>query len=424
MTEYRDIPPRGLAWLTSALSISAFAAAGGFGLGFLALAFIGVAGVELAPMVWGSGVLDTMLRGTVGLVGIGLAACLGIGGLMLSAYYLAYARQLAREAEAHPTRVPPWRVRLKLISTIPFMGIYVVAGWGIGLGVLAALLFLAVAGEPSSDSFDIRLAFAIAVASVVGMIGLLVLVATVWKPAWRDAMERASAMWRKSELVAVLPPEPDPMAVPDEDQRAVGAAARRLKRIARAVARVGLASAIAGGASFLVGVWLRQPCRNCDQNSYSAPGETFVDVLMTIALMFTIVAVVVLALALLTEWVEDVVVQTGLARLARDGSPRPPDAVLGTALAAEWPGMSAGVALVVVGLGIGGSFGLAGLAAPGILPSALATVLLALGVVGVVVIAWSIGAAARSRNRLRAAWSLGDVQPPIPPVKPRRPNTR
>lgn len=404
MTEYRDIPPRGPAWLTSALSISAFAAAGGFAIGFLALAFIAVAGVD--RMVWGTDVPDTMLAGAVGWAGIGVAACLAIGGLMLSAYYLAYARQLAREAEAHPTRVPTWRVRLKLISTIPFMGIYVVAGWSIGLGVAAALLFVAVPGEGSDYGFDIRLAFATAVATVVAMTGLLVLVATVGKPAWRDAIERASAMWRTSELVAVLPPEPDPMAVPDEDQSAVGGAARRLKRIARAITRVSLAAAIAGGASFLVG-------------SFGAPGETFVDVMKTIALTSTIVAIVVLALALLTEWVEDVVVQAGLARLARDGSPRPPDAVLGTALAAEWPGMSAGVALVVVGLGIGGSFGLAGLATPGILPPALVTVLLALGVVGVVVIAWSVGAAARSRNRLRAAWSLGDLQPPLPPVKPR-----
>jgi hypothetical protein len=194
---------------------------------------------------------------------------------------------------------------------------------------------------------------------------------------------------------------------------------RRLKRIARTTARVGAAAGAVGGATFLLGLYLRQPCRGCDQNSYAPPGEAAIDALMGAASVLTVVAIAVVVLAMLVEWIEDVVLQAGLARLARDGAATPPDGVLAAALTAPWPGSTAGIALVVVGLGIGGVFAFAETVTPGILPFAVVPVLLALGAIGALLIAWSIGAEARGRNRLREAWSVGDLRPAAPPRRRR-----
>jgi len=168
---------------------------------------------------------------------------------------------------------------------------------------------------------------------------------------------------------------------------------------------------------FLLGVYLRKPGRRADPRVYDEPGEAFIDLLIATSSVVTIVAFIALFFALLAAFWANIRLLNRLRSVAegrvmaveREGyrSNKRGKTLAGfhELLAQTWPGHT--VASVLVGLGWGTVpfFIVTGETIPGIWPEWTVPVLAILGALGVAVLVWSDGAAARSRNRLLEAWS-------------------
>ena len=408
---YRDIPARGFARFARVLMLAAFAVTGGSVVGFLVVLFTAIAGGELDPVAW-SGDVDAMLRQSIGAAALSIGASLGVGAFAQGAYRMLFVRQLARAAEADPRRVVAWNTRRLLILPTPFLGTYIYGFYFLVMGIIAIIINALVVSTGESDVAATILI--IEVALWLLMAAFLLLVWRVGEPAWKRADDRVSEAWG---LGGRLPMR---MRQPRGKQRTDGDA-RALRRAARRIAIVGAVAGVVGAGTFMIAVSLRQPCRRCDQRSYAEPGERVIDALVAFAIPFTTVAVLAAVLALVAIWLSGVLEASGASSLAQARSDAPEHEVLDRLFNGWWPGTTAGLAMVGLGWGFAPVLAGADLAAPGILPPALIPTLIGVGAVGIALIWWSEGAAARSRNRLREAWALGDiVTQPTPAGRNRR----
>lgn len=383
--------------------LAAYSVTGGSAAGFLLLVLGGVAGGELDPVGW-SGKLDTMFVQSVASSAISIGVSLGIGAFAQGAYRMLFARQLARAAEADPRQVVAWSTRRLLLLPTPFFGTYIYGFYFLAMGIIAIIINAFVVGSGESD---------IAATILIGEITVWVLMAAflliVWRagePSWKRRQARASEAWG---LGGRRPMGGRPMMgrrQPRGERHADGDA-RALRRAARRIAIVGSVAGVVGGGTFMIAVSLRKPCRRCDQRSFAEPGERAIDAIVAFAIPFTVVAVLAAVLALVVVWLSGVLEASAAVSLPE----APGHDVLDRLLNGWWPGTTAGLAIVVVGWGFAPVLAGAGLAVPGILPPALIPTLIGVGAAGAVVLWWAEGAAARSRNRLREAWRLGDIVP-------------
>lgn len=375
--------------------LAAFAVTGGSGAGFLLLALAGVAGGELDPVGW-SGNLDTMFRQSVASSAISIGISLGIGALAQGAYRMLFVRQLARAAEADPRQVVAWSTRRLLLLSSPFLGTYIYGFYFLVMGIIAIIINAMVVSTGESD-----VAATILIGEVAVWLLMAVLLLVVWRagePAWKGVQARASEAWGLGGR--------RPMREQQQDERRTDGDVRALRRAARRIVIVGTVAGVIGGGTFMIAVSLRQPCRRgCDRRTYPEPGERAIDAIVAVAIPFTVVAVLAAVLALVVLWLSSVLEASSAVSLPE----APGHEALDRLLNGWWPGTTAGLAMVVVGWGFAPVLAGAHLAVPGILPSALIPTLIGVGAVGAVVLWWAEGAAARSRNRLREAWSLGDI---------------
>lgn len=382
--------------------LSGFAVASGSGAAFIAMAFAWAAGGEVDPMAWGSGAPDAMMRQSVSAAAIAIGVSLGVGALAQGAFRLLYVRQLAREAELEPDGRPGWSDRQLISLQTPFFGTWIYGVYFLVFGGIAVTIFALVLGGQPDDPFS-QFMLGAAVVLTLLMAGLMILTGTIGKRAWNRATDRIRAAWQ---------PERNVVREPSDDAEAsIRSGTSTFRRIAwRTGVSAGVA-AIAASVPFMIAVYARQPCLRCEQRYFDEVGETVIDLLMLIAIPFSVFAVVVAVTSLIVFWLAGALEWAAVARLAAARADAPDGEVLARLLHGWWPGSTAGVALVAFGWGAAPVVTGANLAAPGILSESLVPVLLVVGAVGVVVLWWAVGAAARSQNRLREAWQLGDIPP-------------
>ena len=396
-------PAHRAARLAQVLMLSGFAVAGGSGAVFLAVAFAMVAGGEVDPMTWGSGVIDVMMRQSVGAAAIAIGVSLGVGALAQGAFRLLYVQQLAREAESEPDGRARLSDRQIILIQGPFFGTWIYGVYFLVFGGIAIIIFaLALGGGPDDPFSQFMLGAAIVLTLL--MAGLMALTATAGTRAWNRATARILAAWGQTPPMA--------LGRSDDGEASIGRGTSALRRVARRTGVSAGVAAIVASATFMIGLHARQPCLRCEERFYDEVGENAIDVLMTIAIPFSAFAVVVALLSLITLWLASVREWVTVARLARARADAPDGDVLDRLLYGWWPGSTAGVVLVAIGWGAAPVIIGADLAAPGILSESLVPVLLVVGAVGVVVLWWAVGAAARSQNRLREAWRVSDIAPP------------
>lgn len=413
---FREIPRRGWALVADVIAVSATATAAGAAALFVGLVFFGAVAEEGFFGVWSDFDLDPVWRAGIGAAGITVLAAAGVAALFTGLSKLAVARRLADAAERDRDRVAAWSVRRVLERGDPFEAFVGFAVLFLILDVLGLVVTIFALAETMQHNAD-GAAEGFAVLAVLlgaGLITLLLLLAWrgVWRSAWDEHVVRARQVWN----VAI------PRAI-DAERRRRGPVAEltvpRGERLLRSIAdrgwRVFGGLGGAAGAVFLVALYLRQPCRECDERRYDHAGEAIIDVLARIAGPTAIVAVLGLGLSLIALWIAEVRQVSRLAALAASGTPAPPPEQLTAVLTGVWPGRSAGTGLVAIGWG-------GAAVATGVLLAGVATIdwlavllpLAALGALGVVVLAASESHAVRVRNRLREAWSPGDVRPPEP----------
>ena len=419
---FLEQPRRGAARLVHVLSTAFFAVAAGSGAGFLVLAFAGVAGVELAPGIWGEGDVDRMLRAGVGAAALSIVAALGLGAILLSIARLLHVRQLARDAEAAPATIASWETRKDVALESPFGPLKTFAAIFLPIDAIVILVVSLALGESIGRADDADEGFVL-LGALVGaaafVIVLLVVASRWWAPMWRSAAAGVRRAWSPEQQKAAR--DADRAAAHPGPASSTGALPADLRRIATLAGRIaGIAGAV-GAITFFIGLAARQPCRDCDQLSYPEVGERAIDVLMAIAALVTALAVAVLVLSLVTAWLAGVIEQRALVSLAASGAGAPAPVVLAARLTGPWSGTEAGAALVGLGAGLLPIVGTAVAVAPGFWPSWVVPALAVLGVLGLVVLWWAEGGSARVRNRLREAWHPGDVVAPEPVSRKPRP---
>ncbi|CAN5385041.1 hypothetical protein BH10ACT7_BH10ACT7_33070 [soil metagenome] len=405
--------------LLHVLSVCVAAIASGAGGGFLLIAFFGVVGEEAYVDVWREGDWDAIARAGVGVSAAVLIAALAVGAFALGGSRLAFARQMARASVADPQTIAPWNDRRIFDLNDPFSALIPFGIIFLSIDALAVLVMSLALGETVRYNPDDAGTGGIVLAVALG-VGLLVILGLVVvqgfsKPQWAEARDTVNRGWSGREYNAAVAAERarrvPTRPLPEDGLR------RALPRLARII---GIAAGITGAVAaitFFIGLAARQPCRTCDQQSYGAGGETAIDVLMRVAGTLAMLGLLVLAVSLLMVWVGGVVRAVRLDRLAR--TPRsgiPQESELAAVLFGWWPGQIVGAALVGIGWGVYPIIAIADVVAPTAFPGWLATSLVGTGLIGLATLVWSNCAAARARNRIRVAWSPGDLEPPPAPA--------
>lgn len=411
---FRDIPPRGWARVISVVALAGIAIAGGAALGFVAMVVTGVVAEEVFPGVWGAGEWDAVLRASVGVAALTIVGALGSWAVADALSSLATAHELARHAERDPSTIAAWDRRRAATGTDPFGAL---AGFSVvflAVGGIAILVLGLALSETSRYNPESAIEGLAVLGSVMGAVFAIILAlalrATVWLPRWRRAVERIDAAWTGQRMADAAAEERRrrPAGEPFE----LSAVAAVLRKAAGLGTRVSSFVAAIAGISFLIGLYGRQQCRTCDPVRYDEPGEWVIDALMSIAGPGAVIAALFILASLALGWVARVLEFRALRRRAEAGRGTPGGELLTRVLTRGWPGTNAGLALVGTGWGLAPIIATAATVAPTTVPGWLPIAFAALGILGVVVLAWSEGAAARSRNRLRAAWWPGDVRPP------------
>lgn len=413
---FREIPRRGWALAADVVATSATATAAGAAAAFLVLVFFGVVAEEGFLGIWTEFDLDPVWRAGIGAAGIVVLVAGGVAALFTGLSGLATAGLLADAAERDRSQVAGWSIRRVLERSDPFeafVGFAIVFLVLDVLGLVAVVYGLAETTRYNSEGAGEGFV-ALAVLLAAGLVTVLLLFVrkSIWESEWDARVARARGAWNAAIPKAIdaerrrrsRPAEPVETPAPERGLRSVAGLGWRIFTGVGGVA----------GAVFLVALYLRQPCRQCDERTYDHAGEAIIDVLARFAGPAALLALVGLALSLVALWAADVLRMARLARRAAEGTPAPPADELAAALTGVWPGRSAGVAIVATAWGVAAvalGVHLAGSGAGWLVLTVPATIVGALGVVLLVV---SESRAAAVRNRLREAWSPGDVRPPEP----------
>lgn len=419
MAVYRDHPRTGGALVAHVVSLTGLAIAAGAGAFFLLILITALVGEEAFGLDYAP--FDPIVRASVGLVSLKLVAGLGIGVYALALRRAATARQLADAARTDPDRVGTWADRRDLEIAGPFAAATTFTWFYVGAVVLAAILFVVALAEtfrynPSSAWEGVGVLVVILITgAVVAALGLVV--RFVLRPRYRDAKSWVELEWDARARSAATRDERQTRAASAAEPVEFGGAHLAFASITRIASVVTPIVGAAGFVLFLAGVFLRQPCRRCDQIYWGQPVESVIDVLVVIGGPLLILAALIGIVAALAALARLVLERRMLRHLAETGAPRPRPAQLIEHLTQDGPGMWAGAALV-------------GASVPAIVVAVLASapvvagVLVGVAAVGVAVTAWSVGADGRLRLLMREAWAPGDPVPPKPDARRKTTPTR
>jgi hypothetical protein len=167
----------------------------------------------------------------------------------------------------------------------------------------------------------------------------------------------------------------------------------------------------------MAALFMRKPGRRSDIRYFDAPGETLIDVLISLSGVITLLCVAVLlllgvhglvghirTLGRLRRVAEGRIVPFGLGTTERKSTRKAAAQRYEDVLNTPWPTQTIGAILVGLGWGNAPLVYVTEQALPGTWPSWLLVAQLAVGAAGLILLALSEGAGARYRNVLRAAW--------------------
>lgn len=416
---FREAPRRGWALVAHTLAAVGAALAAGSGMMFLALVAYGFLIDEAFASEFFASGWDAILRVAVAVTALVIVGALGIWALFRGLARLAAVEQLARDAEEDLTSIPGWSTRQLIELKSPFDAL---SGFALvflvldGVGVLIVALALGETARYNPESAAEGLGVLVGLIALGGLTVLaLVVRRRSWQPRFDRAAESVRTAWRgrlgkatAADTARRNRREPVPLPAPG--------ASRALEKASGLGFRLGGPLLALATAVSITTLFLRQPCRYCDENSYDDAGEAALDVLAQVSAVALAVATIVLVLAAIAGWLAQAVVVAHLARRAdTPGSPTPDEASLAPAFGATWPPEEAGLALVAVGGGVlplaitasqVGGFDVA---------ATVAVAAGAAGILGVVLLALAEPHAARARTWMRDAWAPGDIRPAVPP---------
>ncbi|SFR71260.1 hypothetical protein SAMN05428970_1150 [Agromyces sp. CF514] len=355
--------------------------------------------------------LDAFLRATIPPLFV-LAAVISLAISLLAAADAAAAlRLLERHTAAKPNELPSAAHRARL-ATPParFVRRSVLAVAVIAMAVGGFLLCFALLDEEGR----IPEVWTVVAVSVVVVLAWLVARPSLQRLeerqggrsfalelTWKRSLGAADlAEWRRREASDAV--EPPAGLLPSAKNRSA-------RPLLIAVCALGVALVL-----WFVSVWLRQPCKRCDERYFDEPVERFIDGLslwggIAIALIVALIAVLAVVLLVQTRRAERAAV-----RWVADGTPRRvPDEVAEQLLLGQRAGLWAS-RVVMAALVPPAVFLVAAalvdpeLGIPGVATSIALAILVAATAVATAVGAADLTRAARERNALRAALSPGD----------------
>ncbi|MFF2272239.1 hypothetical protein ACFVTX_08185 [Agromyces sp. NPDC058136] len=354
---------------------------------------------------------EELLRATV-LPLFGLAATLALAIPLLGAFDAATAlRLLERHAAEHPDQVPSAAQRARLgVLSARHVRRTVLAVAVIAMAVGGFCLFFALVDDEGRTPLVWTIVAVSAVLVAASLVVRTILLGVEERQAGRRAV--LEVRWRRDAVAAEFAEERRREASPAEDPPAMlrpGVFARIDRALAVAAGALVIVVAI-----WFVSVWLRQPCKRCDERYFDEPIERFIDGLslwggIAIACALAVTAVLVVVRLVLMRRVE-----TAAARWVADGRPRRvPEEVAESMLLSPRAGLWVSRLIVAVFVPFAVFAAFAALVDPE-LPLGGPTVAIALAVaVAAPVLAALVGMAdlrraERERNALRAVLSPGD----------------
>lgn len=358
--------------------------------------------------------IEEMLRATV-LPLFGLAATLALAIPLLGALDAATAlRLLERHAAEHPDQVPSAAQRARL-GQLPARHLRraVLAVAVIAMAVGGFCLFFALVDDEGRTPLVWTIVAVSAVLVVAWLIARSILLGVEEGQAARRA--ELEVRWRREAVAAEFAEERRRMASPAEDPPAMLRPGF--------FARIDRALAVATGALFVVGaiwfvsVWLRQPCKRCDERYFDDPVERFIDGLSLWGGIAIVCALAIAGGLFIARLAMMRRVELAAVRWVADGRPRRvPEEVAESLLLGPRAGLWTSRLIVAVCAPLAAFVALAAVVDPE-LPLGGPTVVIALAVaVAAPGLAALVGVAdlrraANERSMLRAALSPGDPDP-------------
>ena len=358
--------------------------------------------------------VDAPARALVGLLFAALFVGLGIFAFGDSALNWTLARQLREAAETTPDLVPPRDQRRVLVlaspSTSTTANLWVI----VGSALAVLLIFFAILGESSDEDLPGSLAImaGLAALAVIGFVAIA-LVRRARLRVWPGVVGAANAVWTERRIDATSASE-EATHRSSRDHIAEPRGFRHLAEFSSRAATITLALVLGGFAVGFVGVWMRQPCRNCDERTWESFGESVIDFVLVAGVVIVALGVLA-AVAGLVSAIAANALEVRALREASGGS-RPTRAQLQLQLMGTPPYLTIG--LVMAGLGAfvavtGATLALAAespldVYAPTFEAGALGG--LALLVAAIPVFAIGEAVTTRWRNELRERWAPGDVE--------------
>ncbi|GAA1779004.1 hypothetical protein GCM10009748_09640 [Agromyces lapidis] len=349
----------------------------------------------------------------------GLAAGLALAIPLLGALGAATSlRLLERHATAHPDEVPSAGQRARLV-VLPARHLRraVLAVAVIAMAVGGFCLLFALADDEGRTPLVWTIVAVCTVLVVAWLIARSILLGVEEGQAARRA--ELEVGWRRPLAAADLAEERRRKASPADDPPAMLRPGF--------FARIDRALAVATGALFLVGavwfvsVWLRQPCKRCDERYFDDPVERFIDGLSLWGGIGIVCALAIAGGLFIARLAMMRRIELAAVRWVADGRPRrAPEEVTDALLLDPRAGLWASGAIVAAAMPIA-LFAIAGIAGwapggadpgPGSIPGPVLVVALAVAIAAPV-LATVLGMAdvrraAHERNLLRAALSPGD----------------
>lgn len=305
----------------------------GGGAGFLLALGASITLNEAFIDIWYDVDLDPLSRIVIPLLFVTVGVGLLFFGIGDSLYRWLLGRQLARSARATPELVPPHWQRTIVNAPAPLAAMTGVVWTVFGLAALVALAFFVILGETSDDEVAFVTGVAVGALLVAAAMIVAAVVLSQRKRRWPALVEDARAAWNRHMVRETE--TSDRQRRPRGAKVGIGAIVAAIRGFGARTLSVGIGGVVLGSAIGFFGVFLRQPCRRCDERSYDTFGEAVIDNLAVIGAAVTALGLVVLIVAgvaaTAVRVVVDRVLRDGLAGL--DAQRRPDGAELQARLA-------------------------------------------------------------------------------------------
>lgn len=356
---------------------------------------------------------DELWRMEIGVAALAFSGFLALAVILISLSRLAYARQLARTAQREDSadKIPGPRAQKIMALASPFGGFYILAAYlllfGIGAVVIFSFSLPETARHNPESAREGQGVLTLIIAIIVFTVLLIIAASVLWSPQWKLAGAQARSVWTPERVLS---------ATKHARNRLPHGALYQPSSFGRLRRALGIALAISG-LLFMAALFMRKPGRRSDIRYFDAPGETLIDVLISLSGVVTLLCVAVLlllgvhglvshirSLGRLRGVAEGRIVPFGSAITERKSTRKAAAQRYEDILSAPWPTQSLGAVLVGLGWGNAPLVYVTEQTLPDTWPSWLFATQLAVGAVGVIVLALSDGAGARYRNVLRAAW--------------------